>query len=125
VRMMGSVDIPRTGFVVAANVQHFSGKPWAETTQVPLPQGDQRVLLESRGSRRLPSQTLVDVRLSRMISLGGTRRAEVLFDVLNALDDTAEESLITDNVFAKDFGLPSTFIDPRRAMISVRLTLGR
>jgi hypothetical protein len=65
------------------------------------------------------------VRVSRMISLGGTRRAEVLFDVLNALDDTAEESLITDNVFAKDFGQPSTFIDPRRAMISVRLMLGR
>ncbi len=125
VRVMGSVDIPRTGFVVAANVQHFSGKPWAETTVVPLPQGDQRVLLEPRGSRRLSSQTLVDVRLSRMISLGGTRRAEVLFDVLNALDDTAEESLITDNVFAKDFGQPSTFIDPRRAMISIRLMLGR
>ena len=29
---MGSVDVPRTGFVVAANLQYFSGKPWAATT---------------------------------------------------------------------------------------------
>ena len=52
-RIMGSVDVPRTGFVVAANFQHFSGKPWAATTRVSLPQGDQRILLEPPGSRRL------------------------------------------------------------------------
>ena len=28
-RAMGSVEAPRTGFVLAANVQHFTGKPWA------------------------------------------------------------------------------------------------
>ena len=31
VRVMTSVDVPRTGFVVAANLQHLSGKPWAMT----------------------------------------------------------------------------------------------
>jgi hypothetical protein len=50
---MGSVDIPRTGFVLAANFQHFSGKPWTAAAQVTLPQGAQRILLEPRGSRRL------------------------------------------------------------------------
>ena len=30
-RVMGSVDVPRTGLVLAANLQHFSGKPWAAT----------------------------------------------------------------------------------------------
>ena len=30
-RVMTSVDVPRTGFVVAANLQHLSGKPWART----------------------------------------------------------------------------------------------
>ena len=34
---------------------------------VPLPQGDQRILLEPRGSRRLSSQALLDLRLSRPI----------------------------------------------------------
>ena len=122
---MGSVDIPRTGFVVAANVQHFSGKPWAETTQVTTPQGDQRVLLEPRGSRRLSSQTLVDLRVSRTVAIGRSTRIELLVDVFNLLNDTAEESLATDNVVSRNFGQPNVFIDPRRAMFGVRLNLGR
>ena len=124
-RVMGSVDVPRTGLVVAANLQHFSGKPWAATTQVALPQGDQRILLEPRGSRRLSSQTLLDVRVSRTISFGGSRRVELLVDVLNVLNDTAEEGLATDNLFSPNFGQPTVFVDPRRAMVGVRLNLGR
>jgi hypothetical protein len=130
-RVMGSVDVPRTGFVVAANAQHFSGKPWAATALIQLPQGTPRILLEPRGSRRLSSQTLVDVRVSRTISIGGSTRVELLVDVLNALNDAAEEGLATDTLFSATsgfsptFGQPAVFIDPRRAMVGVRLTLGR
>jgi hypothetical protein len=49
----------------------------------------------------------------------------VLVDVLNALDDTAEERLATDNYFSPTFGQPSAFVDPRRVMLGVRLDLGR
>ena len=128
-RAMGSVDIPRTGFVVAANLQYFSGKPWAATALVALPQTGnqptQRVLLEPRGSQRLSSQTLLDLRVSRTITLGGVGRIELLVDVLNALNDTAEEALATDNVFSASFGRPTVFMDPRRAMVGVRLNLGQ
>jgi len=123
-RAMGSLDVPRTGFVVAANLQYFTGKPWGATAQVSLPQGDQRILLEPRGSRRLSSQTLFDLRVSRTISLGAAR-VELLVDVLNALNDTAEEALATDNLSSPTFGQPVAFIDPRRAMFGVRLNLGR
>jgi hypothetical protein len=124
-RVMGTVDVPRTGVVVAANFQQFSGKPWAATDQVSLgPQGDQRILLEPRGTRRLSSQSLLDVRVSRTI---GSRqgRVELLFDVLNVLNDTAEEAIATDSLFNPNFGRPTLFMDPRRAMLSVRLNLGR
>ena len=124
-RVMGSMDIPRTGFVAAANVQHFSGKPWAATAQIALPQGDQRILLEPRGSRRLSSQTLVDVRISKTMSVGPSKRIELLVDVLNVLNDAAEEGLATDNLFSQNFGQPSAFVDPRRVMFGVRLNLGR
>ncbi len=64
-RAMASVDVPKTGFVLAANFQHFSGKPWAAATLLDLRQNSQqRVLLEPRGSRRLSSQSLLDLRLS-------------------------------------------------------------
>ena len=67
-RLMASVDVPKTGLVVAANLQHFSGKPWAASTQVTLVrQGDVRILLEPRGTRRLSSQSLLDLRVSRTV----------------------------------------------------------
>lgn len=122
---MGTLDVPLTGLVVAANLQHFSGKPWAATAQIALPQErNQRILLEPRGSRRLSSQSLLDVRVSRMIRFGGLGRVELLVDLLNALNDTAEEGLATGNLFSQNFGRPSVFVDPRRAMVSVRLNLG-
>jgi TonB dependent receptor-like, beta-barrel/Carboxypeptidase regulatory-like domain len=124
-RIMTSVDVPRTGLLLAANLQCFSGKPWAATTQIALPQGDQRVLLEPRGSRRLSSQTLLDLRASRSISFRGLGRVDLILDVLNALNDAAEEELASDNLFSPTFGQPTVFIDPRRAMISARFNLGR
>ena len=123
-RVMGTIDIPRTGVAIGANLQYFSGKPWAATAQISLPQGDQRVLLEPRGSRRLSSQTLLDLRASRTILNDRLGRVELLVDVLNVLNTTAEEALATDNLFSSNFGLPTVFVDPRRAMVSVRLNLG-
>ncbi len=130
-RVMGSVELPRTGLAVAANLQHLDGKPWAAATQVVLQrQGERRILLEPRGSRRLSSQTLLDVRLSRPISLGRLGRLDLMLDLLNVLNEAAEESLanevlMTETQSSPTFGLPASFVDPRRAMISARLNLGR
>ena len=123
-RMTGVVHL-WTGIVIAANMQQFSGKPWATTAQVSLPQGDQRILLEPRGSRRLSSQSLLDLRISKTLRFGATGSIDFLFDLLNALNDTAEEALVSDVLASGTFGRPRTFVDPRRAMIGVRLNLGR
>jgi hypothetical protein len=124
-RAMGSVDVPRTGIAIAANLQYFTGKPWAATAQITLPQGDQRLQLEPRGTRRLSSQSLLDLRISRWISFGGAGRVDVIVDLLNVLNDKAEEGLATDNLFSSNFGQPTIFVDPRRAMLGVTLNLGR
>jgi hypothetical protein len=125
-RVFGSADVPRTGLVVAADLQYFSGKPWAASAVVAVPQNSQqRILLEPPGSRRLSSQTLLDVRVSRTILLSGLGRVELLLDVLNALNNKAEEGLLTDNLSSQNFAHPTTFVDPRRAMLSVRVNLGR
>jgi hypothetical protein len=124
-RVMGSVEVPWTGFVVAANFQHFSGKPWAASALVALPQGDQRILLEAPGSRRLSSQSLLDLRVSRTLRFGGVGRIELLMDVLNLLNDTGEEGLATDNLFSSTFGQPTVFMNPRRGIVGARVNLGR
>ena len=48
-----------------------------------------------------------------------------LLDVLNVLNDTAEESITSAVYNASNVGQPDIFVDPRRAMLSVRLNLGR
>jgi hypothetical protein len=131
-RVMGSVAIPRTGILLSTNLQYFTGLPWAAAAQIgtalippPLPQGAQRVLLETPGTRRLSSQTLLDLRVSRGFSVGDVGRVELLLDVLNALNNRAEERLADDNLFSPNFMRPSAFIDPRRAMLGVRFTFDR
>jgi outer membrane receptor protein involved in Fe transport len=123
-RIMGTVEVPRTGLMIATNFQYYSGKPWAATAQLTLPQGSQRIALEPRGARRLSSQSLLDLRVSRTIVSGGLGRIELLLDVLNVLNITAAEELASDNLFASNFGRPSIFTDPRRAMVGVRFKLG-
>jgi hypothetical protein len=89
-------------------------------------QPTQRILLETPGARRLASQSLLDLRVARTISIKGAGRVELLLDVLNALNDTAGDGLATDNLFSTaNFGQPTIFMDPRRAMISARVNLGR
>jgi hypothetical protein len=122
---MGKADVPRTGFSVSANFQYFTGKPWAATTRIVLPQGDRRIFLEPRGTRRLSSQSLLDVRLSKTIPMRGVGRVELLVDVFNVLNITAEEVLFTDDLYSPNFGRPTVFTDPRRAMFGVRLNLAK
>ena len=120
-----SWEVPRVGLRVAGNVQFLSGKPWAGSAQISLPQGDQRVLLEPRGTRRLPSLTMLDVRVSKTVTLGTLGRVELLMDVLNAFNQATEEGLATDNLYSPNVGQPTVFVDPRRAMLGMRLNLGR
>ena len=110
----------------SVHLQHFSGKPWAASAQISLgAQGIQRILLEQRGTRRLSSQSILDLRVSKKLSLGDNGSLELLLDVLNLLDETAEEALVSDVLAATTFGQPRSFVDPRRAMIGARLHFGR
>ena len=115
-----------TGFVVG-DLQDISGKPWAHTALINPNEGARPIMIEPRGTRRLSSQTLLDVRVSRPFHFTSLGRVELCLDVLNAFNDTAAESIRTE-VYDADpasLGQPNIFIDPRRAMLSVRLNLGR
>jgi hypothetical protein len=104
-RAQGTVAIPRTGVTLAANMQYSSGKPWAATATVALPtpqSRSQRILLEPRGTRRLSSQTLLDLRASRSIALTRLGHLELIADLLNALNDHAEEGLASDTLLFVD-----------------------
>ena len=129
-RVMASADVPRTGLLFAVNFQHFTGKPWATAATVRLEGSDRRILIEPRGTERLSSQSILNARLSRAFRIGSGIRIDLMLDVLNLLDDSAEESLVSDVLLTETrvnptFGTPNVFMDPRRAMVSARIGFGR
>jgi hypothetical protein len=131
-RLAGTFRLPRTAFALGVSFQYLSGKPWAATALVNLPQNtQQRVQVEPRGARRLSSQTLLDLRLSRTMHLAKAGEIELLLDVLNALNDSGEEGLVTETLATESirtvdgFGRPNVFLDPRRAMVGVRFRFGQ
>ena len=128
-RFVGAYDVTRLGILLAATLQYASGKPWAHTADIALTipgQDAVRILLESRGTRRLSSQTMLDLRVARSFALGRAGRIELRADLLNLLNDTAEEGIASDRFDAGTaLGAGNVFLDPRRAMLSVKLSLGR
>ena len=94
-------DLPRTGLAIGASFR-TSAENRGRRRRSCAAQGDQRILLEPRGSRRLSSQSLLDVHVSKPISFGRMGHVELLLDVLNVLNDTDEESLATDDLFSPE-----------------------
>jgi hypothetical protein len=121
-RAQGNTEIPGVGILVGANFQYLTGRPYTALANVALPQGVRSIYIEPFGSRRLSSQELLDLRVSKSFAIGPERSVEVLVDVLNVLDDTAEEGVATQNFFSPNFGVGTNFISPRRAMVGVKLS---
>ncbi len=63
--------------------------------------------------------------MSKTLSFGQAAGLTLNLDVLNLLNDTAEEALVSDNFFNATFGKISQVMDPRRVMLGLRLNLGR
>ena len=120
-KTQATFEIPRIGVVVAANFQHVSGQPWGAIQLFRLPQGERRVWIETQGARRLSSQTLLDLRLSKVFRFRNNGRVEILADLLNLTNDSAETGLVTANYASPNFGAPNTFVLPFRAMLGVKL----
>jgi len=121
-RIQGAVEVPWVGVLVGTNYQYLTGQGFAGYANVLLPQGSRRVALEPRASRRLSAQNLWDLRVSKIFRFHKTGRVEVLVDILNLLNTTAEETLITQNFFSPNFGRGNTFVEPRRAMLGVKFS---
>ncbi|HXV63920.1 MAG TPA: hypothetical protein VEK15_24680, partial [Vicinamibacteria bacterium] len=119
-RVLGSTEIPKVGIYLGASYQHLTGTPWAAKALVRLPQGPRAVNIEPRGARRMPSEEILDLRLSKPFSLGNGRRIEILFDLLNALNDVSPQRVANTNYYAENFGEGRDFLTPRRLMVGVK-----
>lgn len=60
--------------------------------------------------------------MSKIFRFGKDRKVEILADILNVLNDTAEEAYVSRNLFSPNLGKPSRFVDSLGAMIGIKFS---
>jgi hypothetical protein len=117
-RVQGNFDLPKQLYLGGVvNLQ--SGTPFNRQVRVPgLNQGLVTVIMEpATDDRRKPFQSLVDVSLGRRFKLGDRGTIKLDLQLLNALNEDANEFFETLVLQAGDSPIPSNFIFPRRLMV--------
>jgi hypothetical protein len=123
-KMDGSYEVPRFDVNLAAVFKVQSGTPFGRTVTidsdsvgVPLNQGAITIFAEPRGTRRFPTLTTMDFRVSKFVRIG-QHRLEVLADFFN-LADVSTITNVNPNT-GPDFGKPTGIIGPRAFRIGGR-----
>jgi hypothetical protein len=126
-KLQGSYVLP-ADVVLSSNWIWQAGRPYARKLSVTRfadgrtpAQGSFTIFLEPRdGSLRLEAQNYINVRVEKRFQLGGARRLTTMIDVFNTLNIDTPTDIITENVASRNFGLPDTRFNPRRAMVGLR-----
>jgi hypothetical protein len=109
------------GLLLGANLTFQSGVPWGRTIRVPdLGLSTTIRAEELDGDRRVASWKLVDLRVQKEFKLGGRANVAVFGDLLNSLNDDANENVESTLGTASNFGVPSRIILPRRLMVGAK-----
>jgi outer membrane receptor protein involved in Fe transport len=121
-RVMSNVDI---GWGVRAsgvlNLQ--SGRPYLRLAQVVGPTTGAAITLtaDNSDSLRMPTQTIVDLGLQKTFNLGGNVGLDIGLQLLNVLNEDAEEYYSSLTLFQGQDFQPSSWVSPRRLQIKVQL----
>jgi hypothetical protein len=109
---------------LAGNYQYQSGRPWAREVRFAnsvLGLGTTRVLYEPfNDDQRVDPINQLDVRLEKALSFGGSVEGAVFGDFLNAFNNGAAQSVLDRRSTSGNFGIPSSFVPPRRLMLGAK-----
>ena len=112
------------GFLVSANIAHRDGANRVRVVRPPrsVTNLNTGILGEERGDFvRLPSQTLIDVRLEKAFALPNEVEIALSADVFNLLNSDSYDGVRSDNPLSSTFGQPSNFVLPRRVMVGAKV----
>ena len=112
----GSYDIRFIGAQISGNLIVLQGTPYAPTAQISLPQGRRSIRLASPDAFRGPTEKHLSIRLTKMLFRTSTRRLELSAEVRNLLQDTSNQTRITTVYGNTNFGLQSSWPDPRQLL---------
>jgi hypothetical protein len=111
--------------MVAGNLQHQTGKPWARQVRVSglgFPSAPVIDMEQVTGDRRVPNVNLFDMRLQKEFSLTGSPiRFDVFLDALNLTNSDATEGVGSTQGTSSAFGVPTRYIPPRRMQLGAKI----
>ncbi len=117
----GSYNVERVDLQVSGNLIVLQGTPYASILQVRLPQGRRSIRLDAPDAFRGPTEKHLSFRVSKILFRTGTRRLELSGEVRNALQDTNNQTRVTTVYGDPNFGLQSSWPDPRQLLLRARL----
>jgi hypothetical protein len=105
------------------NYTHQTGRLWSRQVRVPLglPTDSLLNLEANTGDRRVPDWDFLDVRIEKDFSLGGDVKLGGFIDILNLTNSDANESVGSQLVDNESFGLPVSYVFPRRIMLGAKI----
>jgi hypothetical protein len=111
--------------MVAGNLQHQTGKPWARQVRVSglgFPSAPVINMEPITGDRRVPNVNLIDMRVQKEFSLSGSPlRFDVFLDALNLGNSDATEGIGSAQGTSTAFGVPTRYISPRRLQLGAKV----
>jgi hypothetical protein len=116
------------GFMVGANYLFQSGRAYARIARIAepdlgFPTAPEINIEERDGSRRLPSQSILDLRAQKDFKFGKEARFSVFADALNLFNTGTHQDVLSRVVDSEDtFGVPTEFLFPRRLMLGAKFT---
>ena len=132
-------QVPVVDLGINAYFRSLSGRPYQPYQQFassvisfPASSGGRRVFLEPRGSRRRPSENVLDLRLEKIFKFGAQKnRISLYADITNALnahtvtDFQYRVPSLTIGSETVSFGSPVGIIDPRQVTLGAGRPLDR
>ena len=112
---------------MGANYLFQSGRAWARRARVAepdlgFPTAPEINIEERDGSRRVPNQSILDMRLQKSFALGKDVKFLLFADALNVFNTGTHQGLLSRIVDSDTFAVPSDFLLPRRLMLGAKFT---
>ena len=122
VKLLGTYAWHRwRGVRVGGVYRYLSGAPWARTADFgPLTQAQGLIRVEPIGARSLPAFNTIDLRVEKLFQVSPSATLGLYADVFNVTNQGIPTAVNT--LSGTNFGVPTSWLDPRTARVAVRLT---
>lgn len=121
VTVTAAYDLPKVDVQVSGNLVAVQGTPYAPIIQVALPQGRRNINIAPPETYRGPFEEHLYLRVSKIMFRTDHSRLELSAEVRNLLQDTANQTRVTTVYGNVNFGLQSSWPDPRQLLLRARV----